>query len=139
MTTVIICSPFDYVENLHRQTTGSSAHLSGRGKSLKAEEMTDLISLTKQYPNVNLTISSADLIEFGRFCVAETKQQIEQMLVDESQEKYLSPQKVAELLECDPSTIWRHDKRGFLKPVYFGGKKRYKYSDIKKIMGGNAL
>jgi len=99
----------------------------------------DILSLSKQIPDLTISVRAADLTEMVRFCVSEMKLQLEQKLTDESVEKYLSPQKVAELLECDISTIWRHDKKGFLNPVYFGGKKRYKYSDIKKIMGGAAV
>ena len=99
---------------------------------------TDLISLAKEVPNITVSVTLSDLFEFGEELVRTSKRQLEQILNDEAAEKYLTPQKVAELLDCDLSTIWRHDKRGYLKPVFFGAKKRYKLSDIKKILEGGA-
>jgi len=98
--------------------------------------MNDLIKIAKECPSLNITIQAGELLEMAQYCIYETKKQIEQQLSEEATEKYISPQKVAELLECDLSTIWRHDKRGYLKPVYFGAKKRYRYSDIRKILEG---
>lgn len=94
----------------------------------------NLIELAKEIPNLTVSVTLSDLFEFGEELVRNSKKQLEQIISDESSEKYLSPTKVAELLECALSTIWRHDKRGYLKPVYFGSKKRYRFSDIKKIM-----
>ena len=83
---------------------------------------------------MNITIGLTELIDFGKFIVAETKAQIEQSIVDESAEKYFSPEKTAELLDCDKSTLWRWNKRGYLAPIELGGKRKYKKSDIDKIL-----
>jgi len=49
-------------------------------------------------------------------------------------ETYLSPQKTAELLDVDKSTLWRWNKRDYLKSIELGGKRLYRMSDIKKIL-----
>ena len=96
--------------------------------------MNDLILLAQKYPNLNVTIGLAVLLEFGRFLVDETKQQLEQTINDEKAEMYFSPNKTAELLSVDLSTLWRWNKRGYLTPITVGGKRRYLKSDIDKIL-----
>ena len=98
--------------------------------------MNDLNILAQKFPTMSVTIGLAELTEFGRFMINETKRQIEQSLTDASAEKYLSPQKTAELLDCDISTLWRWNKRNYLNHVELGGKRRYRYSDIKRILEG---
>jgi predicted site-specific integrase-resolvase len=61
---------------------------------------------------------------------------MEQLIQDSNQETYISPKKCAEILDCDLSTLWRWKKSGYLAPVEIGGKRRYKMSDIKKILEG---
>ena len=39
----------------------------------------------------------------------------------------------------DASTLWRWRKRGYLVPVSIGGKRRYRLSEIKKILGSDML
>ena len=97
--------------------------------------MNELILLAQKYPNLNVTVGLAGLIEFGKFVVAETKQQIEQTLADAAAESYLSTQKTAELLDCDVSTLWRWNKRNYLNHISVGGKRRYRMSDVKRILG----
>ena len=64
----------------------------------------------------------------------ETKQQIEQTLADAAAETYLSPKKTAELLDVNASTLWRWGKINYLTPIELGGKRKYKISDINKLL-----
>jgi prophage antirepressor-like protein len=91
----------------------------------------DILSLSKQYPGVSVTIGIDVLIEFGRFMVSETKRKME----DLTTEKFLTPKKTAELLDVDVSTLWRWNKIDYLKPCEIGGKRKYRMSDINKILG----
>ena len=54
--------------------------------------------------------------------------------VERTKEYLLTPEETAELLKVSSVTLWRWDKSGYLTPVYVGGKKRYRNSDISKIM-----
>jgi hypothetical protein len=98
--------------------------------------MTDLIKFAKECPNLNLTVTASELLTMVQCCISETKKSLEQLLQDEAQETYISPQKTAELLDCDLSTLWRWNKSNYLKPIELGGKRRYKMSDVKKILEG---
>ena len=49
-------------------------------------------------------------------------------------EIYLSRTKVMEMLEVASATLWRWEKCGYLIPLSVGGKKRYRLSDIQRLL-----
>ena len=49
-------------------------------------------------------------------------------------EKYLTIDQVCELLSVSRVTLWSWDKKGILESVRVGNLRRYKLSDIEKIM-----
>jgi hypothetical protein len=98
--------------------------------------MTNLMQLAKECPTINLTVTVGDLLEMVEHCISTTQKSLEQIITDEATEKYLSIDKTAELLEVNKSSLWRWDKRNYLKPISIGGKRRYRMSDVKKILEG---
>ena len=85
---------------------------------------------------VTLAVSLNDLKQFFDCVLEEAKQELEQTVINGRAEAYLSPDKVCEMLDVDRSTLWRWNKRGYLSTIEVGGKRRYKLSDIKKILNG---
>jgi len=104
--------------------------------NIKIKMNIDILNLSKQWPELNITVRAKDLTEMVKFCVLETKQQIEQTLADASAETYLSPKETAELLDVDPSTLFRWNKRNYLNHIELGGLRKYRRSDINKILEG---
>jgi len=98
------------------------------------ETTKNLIALAKELPNLTISVSLADLFEFGEELVRSSKKNLEQIINDEAAEKYLSIDKTAELLGIDKSTLWRWNKNNYLKTIEIGGKRRYRMSDINKIL-----
>ena len=39
------------------------------------------------------------------------------------------------MLGVDKSTLWRWSKQNYLAPIEVGGKRVYKVSDVKQILG----
>ena len=76
----------------------------------------DIIELAKACPDAIISVKVSDLIEANEALVARTKEQLEQIITDQSVETYPSREKVAELLDVDLSTLWRWAKRGLLVP-----------------------
>jgi hypothetical protein len=95
----------------------------------------DLIFLAKECPNLNVTVSAGELIEAVEYCINTTRKELEQQITDANTETYPSPDQVAKILDVDKSTLWRWRKQGYLTPIEVGGKRRYRMSDIKKILG----
>ena len=51
-----------------------------------------------------------------------------------AQDMLITPEQAAETLKVSKVTLWRWEKSGYLIPISIGGKKRYRNSDIAKIM-----
>ena len=96
--------------------------------------MNELVVLAQKYPSLNVTVGLADLIEFGRFTAAETRREVERQITDAKAETYPGADKVAEILDVNKTTLWRWHKRGYLVPIEIGGKRRYRMSDINRIL-----
>lgn len=86
-------------------------------------------SLKEKGANVNLVVSIKDLEEWGKHLISAALDEVKE------EEKFLTPTQVAKMLDTTRSTLWRWDKNNYLKPVYIGGKPRYKESDIKSLLG----
>jgi len=93
-----------------------------------------VVKLAEQCPNITLSIKAGELIEAIDYCVAKTRKDLEQQIQDANAETYPSVTKTAEILDVDKSTLWRWHKQGYLKSIEVGGKRRYRMSDIKKIL-----
>ncbi|KAA6334637.1 hypothetical protein EZS27_017059 [termite gut metagenome] len=93
-----------------------------------------LIELAKQCPDVNITFKAGELIEAIDYCVNKTRKELEQLITDANVEVYPSIEQVAKILDVAKTTLWRWSKQGYLVPIEIGGKRRYKMSDINKIL-----
>lgn len=96
--------------------------------------------LIRSNANVSITIGLADLKEFADSLICATKQELEAAVTADRSETYLSPQQVSEMLHIDLSTLWRWNRKKYLEHIEVGGKRRYKLSDIDKLLkkGGAA-
>lgn len=92
--------------------------------------------LVEKCTNVSVTINTSDLKVFGDYLIEKTKKELEEIVINDKAETYLTPKQVAEMLNVDLTTLWRWNKRNYLKPVEFGGSRRYRRTEINKLMGG---
>lgn len=99
----------------------------------------NLIELAKVCPEAIISVKVGDLIEANEALVAKTKEQLEQLITDNATETYPSRQKVAEILDVDLSTLHRWAKRGLLVPIEIGGKRRYRMSDVRRMLNNGKL
>jgi hypothetical protein len=90
--------------------------------------------LLQEGVNVTVAVPFTELEKLVDYTIAKAKKELEESIVAEKTETYLTTEKVIEILTVDRSTLWRWKKRGYLVPVDVGGKHRYKKSDIKKIL-----
>lgn len=91
----------------------------------------DITSLLAHGASVTVAISLEDLRQFCQGVVAEAKRELE---VEDKGERYLSIKQACELLGVDPCTLWRWKKRGYLVPAEIGGKRRYRLSEIRRLL-----
>lgn len=93
-----------------------------------------LAALQKELPGITVSISLSDLEQWGKGLVEQTRKQLEQQINDAKAETYPSENKVCEILEVTRQTLWRWRRSGYLVPIEVGGKRRYRMSDIQKIL-----
>ena len=98
----------------------------------------NVVELAKQCPDVTISLKVGELIEVVDYCVNKTRKDLEQQITDASAETYPSVDQVAKMLNVTKPSLWRWAKRGYLVPIEVGGKRRYKMSDVKRVLeGGN--
>ncbi|HEY3389886.1 MAG TPA: helix-turn-helix domain-containing protein [Prolixibacteraceae bacterium] len=87
---------------------------------------------------VNLTVSIGinDLREWHREVIEDTRRELEEIVLSEKAETFPTVKQVQEILNVNASTLWRWSKKNYLKPIEFGGGRRYKMSDVKAILNG---
>ena len=95
--------------------------------------MADLLSLLKDGHGV-VMVTLADLKEFHKEIIQEARDEAAKEFAESGIDPLLSPEVVSEMLNVDLSTLWRWDKKGYLVCKSIGGKRRYKKSDIKRIL-----
>lgn len=84
--------------------------------------------------NITLAITPADLKEFAQTVADNTRLKIEREISEGKTDMLYTTNYVAQLLSVDRSTLWRWDKTGYLKVVEVGGQRRYRKSDIDRIL-----
>ena len=85
-------------------------------------------------PGSDGSIRLGDLIEANQSLVEEALMRLEKSVAESRTEIYLSRTKVMEMLEVASATLWRWEKCGYLVPLSVGGKKRYRLSDIQRLL-----
>ena len=95
--------------------------------------------LLKTDANFNVTIGINDLKEWHKEVIAETRRELEEVVISDKAESYPTVKQVAEMLNVDASTLWRWNKKGYLKTIEFGGGRRYKMSEVKALMNGGRI
>ena len=95
----------------------------------------DLIKIAKECPGLKVEITISDLIEANMLLIAEVKRELEQTIADEKAETYLSRDKVMKVLDVSAATLWRWQRQNYLVPINVRGKRRYRRSDVNRILG----
>jgi hypothetical protein len=87
-------------------------------------------------PGVTVAVGLSDLTEWHKEVIADTRRELENEIASAKAETHVSPKRAAEIFDIDPSTLHRWKIKGYLTPVEVGGKRRYRMSDINRILEG---
>lgn len=94
--------------------------------------------MIKQYPelaeNLTVKLNLTDLTAYAEYCFDKARKDSPPPLPEE---ELLTPAQFAEILKVSLVTIWNWDRKGITKPVRIGNAKRYRRSDLEKIMNSN--
>lgn len=89
--------------------------------------------------NIMVSVTLNDLKEFAEVIIETTKRELEEAVISDKAETYPSSIQVCEILNVSAPTLWRWQKRGYLVPVFVGGKRRYKMSEVKAMLNGESV
>jgi excisionase family DNA binding protein len=120
---------------LQYRRSGSSCNLPGTDKSNNYKKM-NINEILKTGVNVTVAIGVKELREWHKEVIEDTRRELEQVVMSDKAESYPTVKQVAEILNVDNTTLWRWNKRGYLKTIEFGGGRRYKMSDVKALLNG---
>ena len=96
-----------------------------------------LLQVAKECPEVTISIKLGDLVEANSILIQNVKSELEQTIAEQKAETYPSRDKVMEILGVSSATLWRWQKTGYLVPLNVGGKRRYRMSDVRKLLEGD--
>lgn len=97
----------------------------------------DVFEFIKQFPDATIKISANELDQFARKLVSEYKREFERerAAVEAGKaEYYLEPETVKSMLKISESTLYRMSKSKILEPVWIAGQKRFRKSDLDKLV-----
>ena len=100
----------------------------------KSDERSGFNRSRKTIPGSDGVDTPGDLIVANQSLVEEALMRLEKSVVESRTEIYLSRTKAMEMLEVASATLWRWEKCGYLVPLSVGGKKRYRLSDIQRLL-----
>ena len=101
-----------------------------------SKEFVSIQNLLLSSENMILQLKKEDLKEFANQILLGAKSIA--MLEAEAaatSDQLLSIDEAAKLLSVSKMTLYRWDQNGILKKVEIGGKRRYRQSDIEKLVG----
>lgn len=84
--------------------------------------------------NTILQVDRSELRAELKELYAEIRMEAERAAIIKASERLITPEQAADTLKVSKVTLWRWEKSGYLVPVSIGGKKRYRNSDIAKII-----
>lgn len=96
----------------------------------------DLNTIISENPNIILQVTGKDLMDFAETILLHAKSIA--MFEAEAAAKadvLMTLDEASKLLHVSKMTLYRWDKSGVLKKVEIGGKRRYRKSDIERIVG----
>lgn len=91
--------------------------------------------LITEYPNIIFQVTGEDLRKFAENLLLNERAIAMQEAEEAARNKLISVEEAAKLLSVSKMTLYRWDKNGILKKVEIGGKRRYRKSDIERLVG----
>lgn len=90
----------------------------------------------KETQTTTLAVTVDDLRKWHKEVINDTKQKLEKAVIADKSNNLIDAKQVSKMLNVDMSTLWRWEKKGYLKALRIGGKRKYKLSDVKLLIEG---
>lgn len=102
---------------------------------------TDLETLAKAFPGMTITITLEDLLKSQEIMMRRVREEERREMQREAGllDDLIPKAEVQKKLCINPSTLWRWEKDGYLKPVKIGTKAYYRVSSVERILSEKAI
>ena len=98
--------------------------------------MTDLMQIISNgQANVRLEITGEDLHKFSNELITRAVSEVAAALKGAEEDRLLTRDEVKDMCGVCDTTLWLWNKRNYLKAVKVGSKGRYRFSDVRRILG----
>ena len=98
--------------------------------------MTDLMQIISNgQANVRLEITGEDLHKFSNELITRAVSEVAAALKGAEEDRLLTRDEVKDMCGVCDTTLWLWNKRNYLKAVKVGSKVRYRFSDVRSILG----
>ena len=98
--------------------------------------MTDLMQIISNgQANVRLEITGEDLHKFSNELITRAVSEVAAALKGAEEDRLLTRDEVKDMCGVCDTTLWLWNKRNYLKAVKVGSKVRYRFSDVRRILG----
>lgn len=81
--------------------------------------------------NIQISTNVKDLQDLAEYCIERGRKEKTE---PEDPEEYLTPAEYAKALKISLVTLWSWDKKNITRPLRIGNAKRYRRSDLEKIL-----
>jgi len=98
------------------------------------EEKISITEIAKRYPNLTVSLTYSELVEAFREILIEESLKNKLLSQENTTDVLLTEEQVQKMLEVSHSTLWRWGNNEYLPAVSIGRKKRYKQSDVERIL-----
>lgn len=98
--------------------------------------MTDLMQIISNgQANVRLETTGEDLHKFSNELITRAVSEVAAALKGAEEDRLLTRDEVKDMCGVCDTTLWLWNKRNYLKAVKVGSKVRYRFSDVRRILG----
>jgi len=98
--------------------------------------MTDLMQIiSSNSANIKLEITSEDLRHFSNELINRAVNEVAVAIKATNEDRLLTREEVKEMCGVCDTTLWLWNKRNYLKTIKVGNKVRYRFADVKRILG----
>jgi DNA-binding transcriptional regulator YiaG len=97
--------------------------------------ISDVLENQKLASSIKFEVSAKDLLDFANEIISQSFEKGKELAqIEKKAETYLTPSEFAERLGISLVTLWNWDKKGITNPLRVGNTKRYRESDLEKIL-----
>ncbi len=86
--------------------------------------------------NTLVMMTGGDLKFLAKTMLLEVKKELENEIADGKSDRLITIEQAAAILGVNRATLWKWNKKDYLKPIMIGNKRRYRLSDVNAIIAG---